>query len=148
MKKGIHLQVSILNHSNFEKISTWQYFLNILCPGTTFFIYSLIDHKQKILEVSSSLVQDTKKLAMRHTGKQDNLAEVADGSLKSIIGLSEAVKKGAGSLNSSNSEAQVMLLNSVKDVASALHDLLNARKAASSKNKQEDETLTKSAQVF
>ena len=111
-------------------------------------LYCLIDHKQKILEVSSSLVQDTKKLAMRHTGKQDNLAEVADGSLKSIIGLSEAVKKGAGSLNSSNSEAQVMLLNSVKDVASALHDLLNARKAASSKNKNEDETLTKSAQVF
>ena len=111
-------------------------------------LYCLIDHKQKILEVSSSLVQDTKKLAMRHTGKQDNLAEVADGSLKSIIGLSEAVKKGAGSLNSSNSEAQVMLLNSVKDVASALHDLLNARKAASGKNKNEDETLTKSAQVF
>ena len=122
--------------------------MNILCPGTTFLFYCLIDHKQKILEVSSSLVQDTKKLAMRHTGKQDNLAEVADGSLKSIIGLSEAVKKGAGSLNSSNSEAQVMLLNSVKDVASALHDLLNARKAASSKNKNEDETLTKSAQVL
>ena len=84
---------------------------------------------------------------MRHTGKQDNLADIADGSLKTIVALSEAVKKGAGSLTSTNSEAQVMLLNSVKDVAAALGDLLQARKGVSTKNKKDDETLTKSAQV-
>ena len=148
MKKGIHSQVCLPNHSISKRFPCGNIAEENQVTNKESVLYCLIDHKQKILEVSSSLVQDTKKLAMRHTGKQDNLAEVADGSLKSIIGLSEAVKKGAGSLNSSNSEAQVMLLNSVKDVASALHDLLNARKAASGKNKNEDETLTKSAQVF
>ena len=92
-------------------------------------------------------MQDTKKLALRHTGQQENLAEIAEGSLQTIVGLSDAVKEGAASLKSNNSEAQVMLLNSVKDVAAALHDLLQARKSVSSKNQKGSDNLTESAQV-
>lgn len=43
------------------------------------------------------------------------------------------VKFGAASLGSDNPESQVMLINAVKDVASALGDLIHATKAASGK---------------
>ena len=104
------------------------------------------DHKKKTLDVSSGLVQDTKKLALRGVEKQQNIAEIADGSVQRIQALSEAVKKGAGSLTSKNSESQVMLLTSVKDVATALNDLLQARKNHSGSKKDED-NITQPAQV-
>lgn len=44
------------------------------------------------------------------------------------------MKLGAASLGSHNTEAQVLLMNAVKDVASALGDLVQATKAASGKN--------------
>ena len=47
--------------------------------------------------------------------------------------LSEAVKKGACSLGSSQPDSQVMVINAVKDVASALGDLINTTKLASGK---------------
>lgn len=47
--------------------------------------------------------------------------------------LAEVVKFGAASLGSENSDCQVMLINAVKDVASALGDLIHATKAASGK---------------
>lgn len=47
--------------------------------------------------------------------------------------LAEVVKFGAASLGSENSDSQVMLINAVKDVASALGDLIHATKAASGK---------------
>ena len=106
----------------------------------------LSDHKQRTLDVSSALVKDTKNLALRGADKQQNIAEVAEGSVQRIQDLSEAVKKCAGSLTSKNSESQVMLLTSVKDVATALHDLLQARKGISG-SKKDDESITKPAQV-
>ena len=106
----------------------------------------LSDHKQRTLDVSSALVKDTKNLALRGADKQQNIAEVAEGSVQRIQDLSEAVKKCAGSLTSKNSESQVMLLTSVKDVATALHDLLQARKGMSG-SKKDDESITKPAQV-
>jgi talin len=48
--------------------------------------------------------------------------------------LSEDVKEGATSLGSSNREAQVLLINAIKDVASALSDLMISTKAAAGKN--------------
>ena len=74
------------------------------------------------------------------------MAVVADGSYQTIVKLSEAVKKGAGSLTSNNNEAQVMLLASVKDVATALQDLLQSKKGVSPK-KKDDENVNKAAQV-
>lgn len=47
--------------------------------------------------------------------------------------LAEVVKFGAASLGSDNPDSQVMLINAVKDVASALGDLIHATKAASGK---------------
>lgn len=47
--------------------------------------------------------------------------------------LAEAVKRGAGSLGSAQPESQVMVINSVKDVAAALGELINATKLASGK---------------
>ena len=44
------------------------------------------------------------------------------------------MKSGASSLGSPNREAQVMLINAVKDVASALADLMQSTKSASGKN--------------
>lgn len=49
------------------------------------------------------------------------------------VQLAEAVKRGAGSLGSSQPDSQVMTINAVKDVASALGELINATKLASGK---------------
>lgn len=49
------------------------------------------------------------------------------------VQLAEVVKFGAASLGSDNPDSQVMLINAVKDVASALGDLIQATKAASGK---------------
>lgn len=49
------------------------------------------------------------------------------------VQLAEVVKFGAASLGADNPDSQVMLINAVKDVASALGDLIHATKAASGK---------------
>lgn len=49
------------------------------------------------------------------------------------VQLAEVVKFGAASLGSDNPDSQVMLINAVRDVASALGDLIHATKAASGK---------------
>ena len=85
-------------------------------------------------------------MTLRGADKQQDVAEIADGSVQSIQALSEAVKKSAGSLTSKNSESQVMLLTSVKDVAAALNDLLQARKSVSG-SKKDEETIAKPGQV-
>ena len=109
-------------------------------------IFCLSDHKKKTLEEASELVKATKNLTLRGADKQQDVAEIADGSVQSIQALSEAVKKSAGSLTSKNSESQVMLLTSVKDVAAALNDLLQARKSMSG-SKKDEETIAKPGQV-
>lgn len=48
--------------------------------------------------------------------------------------MAEVVKLGAASLGADDGEAQVMLINSVKDVALALNNLINVTKSASGKN--------------
>lgn len=47
--------------------------------------------------------------------------------------LTEVVKVGAASLGPTNPDAQVMLMNAVRDVASALGELIQATKGASGK---------------
>lgn len=53
--------------------------------------------------------------------------------LKITVQLSDAVKHGAASLGSQQPDSQVMVMNAVKDVASALGELINATKLASGK---------------
>jgi talin len=60
------------------------------------------------------------------------------------------VKLGAASLGADDGEAQVMLINSVKDVALALNNLINVTKSASGKNIDDPEMqkLKESAKVM
>lgn len=50
-----------------------------------------------------------------------------------IVQLADAVKRGACSLGSNQPESQVMVINAVKDVASALGELINTTKNAAGK---------------
>jgi talin len=70
--------------------------------------------------------------------------------IASYLQLAEVVKLGAASLGADDGEAQVMLINSVKDVAQALNNLINVTKSASGKNIDDPEMqkLKESAKVM
>ncbi|XP_049847483.1 talin-1 isoform X1 [Schistocerca gregaria] len=95
---------------------------------------SFSDHRENILKTAKALVEDTKTLVAGAASSQEQLAVAAQNAVATIVQLSEVVKLGAASLGSNNPEAQVMLINAVKDVASALGDLIQATKAASGKS--------------
>ncbi|UXI17836.1 polycomb complex protein BMI-1 [Sarcoptes scabiei] len=103
--------------------------LNPECSDDTFAIY-----KDEILKTARTLVEDTKTLVAGAASSQEALADAAQNAVTTITQLTAAVKQGAATLGSSNSEAQVMLLNSIKDVAIALNELIEATKTASGKN--------------
>lgn len=103
--------------------------LNPEMPDDTFAIY-----KDEILKTAKALVEDTKTLVAGAASSQEALAVAAQNAVTTITQLATAVKQGAATLGSNNSEAQVMLLNSVKDVAIALNELIDATKTASGKN--------------
>merc|ERR1719510_590468 len=92
------------------------------------------DHRENILKTAKALVEDTKTLVAGAASSQEQLAVAAQNAVTTIVGLSDVVKNGAASLGSQNQEAQVMLINAVKDVTSALGDLMQATKSASGKN--------------
>ncbi|XP_052124986.1 talin-1 isoform X3 [Frankliniella occidentalis] len=92
------------------------------------------DHRENILKTAKALVEDTKTLVAGAASSQEQLAVAAQNAVSTIVQLAEVVKFGAASLGSNNPEAQVMLINAVKDVASALGDLIHATKAASGKS--------------
>merc|ERR1712203_34936 len=91
---------------------------------------------------AKALVEDTKTLVAGAASSQEQLAVAAQNAVTTIVGLSEVVKNGAASLGSQNQEAQVMLINAVKDVTSALGDLMQATKSASGKNMQHPAMIT------
>merc|ERR1719373_401227 len=94
------------------------------------------DNNVTVLKTAKALVEDTKTLVAGAASSQEQLAVAAQNAVTTIVQLSEVVKSGAASLGSPNREAQVMLINAVKDVASALSDLMQSTKAASGKNMQ------------
>jgi len=91
-------------------------------------------HREGIIRTARNLTEDTKSLISSTAASQEQLAVSAQNSVETIKQLAEIVKQGAQSFGSVNSEAQVLLLNSVKDVASALSDMIEATKDASGKN--------------
>lgn len=91
------------------------------------------DHRENILKTAKALVEDTKTLVAGAASSQEQLAVAAQNAVSTIVQLAEVVKYGAASLGSDNPESQVMLINAVRDVASALGDLIHATKAASGK---------------
>merc|ERR1711974_492680 len=100
------------------------------------------DHRENILKTAKALVEDTKTLVAGAASSQEQLAVAAQNAVTTIVGLSEVVKNGAASLGSQNQEAQVMLINAVKDVTSTLGDLMQATKSASGKNMQHPAMIT------
>ncbi|CAG9763893.1 unnamed protein product [Ceutorhynchus assimilis] len=94
---------------------------------------SFADHRENILKTAKALVEDTKTLVAGAASTQEQLAVAAQNSVATIVQLAEVVKFGAASLGSDNPDSQVMLINAVRDVASALGDLIQATKAASGK---------------
>merc|ERR1719370_2621331 len=100
------------------------------------------DHRENILKTAKALVEDTKTLVAGAASSQEQLAVAAQNAVTTIVGLSEVIKNGAASLGSQNQEAQVMLINAVKDVTSALGDLMQATKSASGKNMQHPAMIT------
>ncbi|KAK3099739.1 hypothetical protein FSP39_008848 [Pinctada imbricata] len=90
------------------------------------------DHREDIATAVKSMVCDTESLA-GVVSKQDKLVGAAQQTVVSVTTLADMVKLGAISLGSENSSSQVLLLGAVKDVASALTDLLNTAKTSSEK---------------
>ncbi|XP_023303329.1 talin-1 isoform X3 [Lucilia cuprina] len=111
---------------------------------------SFADHREHILQTAKALVEDTKVLVTGAAGTQDQLANAAQNAVTTIVQLAEAVKHGACSLGSTQPDSQVMVINAVKDVASALGDLINATKLASGKpiNDPSMQDLKESARVM
>ncbi|XP_072378613.1 talin-1 isoform X3 [Diabrotica undecimpunctata] len=94
---------------------------------------SFANHRENILKTAKALVEDTKTLVAGAASSQEQLAVAAQNSVATIVQLAEVVKFGAASLGVDNPDSQVMLINAVRDVASALGDLIQATKAASGK---------------
>jgi talin len=93
------------------------------------------NHRESILRSAKTLVEDTKSLVSTSGSvgiNQDELAVGVQTSVKTIIKLSDAIKLGAASLGSDQPDAQVLLINAVKDVASALSELIGTIKLVSS----------------
>ncbi|XP_074594271.1 talin-1-like [Brevipalpus obovatus] len=94
-------------------------------------------YRDSILRSAKALVDDTKSLVVGAASNQEQLADAAQNAVTTIVQLSDTVKLGAASLGAKNSEAQVLLLNAVKDVASALGELVQATKDASGKHSED-----------
>lgn len=92
------------------------------------------DHRENIFKTAKALVEDTKTLVAGAASSQEQLAIAAQNAVITMVNLAEAVKLGAASLGSQNSEAQVLLINAVKDVATALGELIQATKSAAGKS--------------
>ncbi|XP_043217689.1 talin-2-like isoform X2 [Amphibalanus amphitrite] len=91
------------------------------------------DHRETILKTAKALVEDTKTLVAGAASTQEQLASAAQNAVATILQLADVVKLGAASLGTDNTDAQVMLMNAVRDVASALGDLIHATKSAAGK---------------
>uniref|UniRef100_A0A914UKX2 Talin 1 n=1 Tax=Plectus sambesii TaxID=2011161 RepID=A0A914UKX2_9BILA len=95
------------------------------------------DHRDAILKTAKALVEDTKALVAGAASNQEQLAVAAQNAVRTIVQLSDVVKSGATSLTSHNSEAQVMVIHAVRDVAAALSNLIQATKNASGRSLQD-----------
>ncbi len=94
---------------------------------------SFADHRESILKTAKALVEDTKTLVTGAASTQEQLANAAQSAVSTITRLADVVKLGAATLGGDDPDGQVLLINAVKDVASALGDLISATKMASGK---------------
>jgi hypothetical protein len=94
----------------------------------------IINHRDVILRTAKALFEDTKALVSGAASNQEQLAVAAQNSVRSILQLTEAVKTGVSQLSPDSIEAQVMMIHAVRDVASALSNLIQATTHASGRN--------------
>lgn len=80
-------------------------------------------HREAIVRTARNLAEDTKAL-ISSSASQEQLALSVQNIVETLKQLADVVKQGAASFGSINSEAQVLLLNSIKDVATALSDMI------------------------
>ncbi|XP_072517267.1 talin-2a isoform X2 [Salminus brasiliensis] len=102
---------------------------------------SFADHRENILKTAKALVEDTKNLVSGAASGQEKLAWAAQSSAKTITQLTDVVKLGAASIGPDDPETQVVLINTVKDVAKALADLVGATKCAAGKAAEDPSML-------
>ena len=98
---------------------------------------SLSNHRELILRSAKMLVEDTKSLVSASGTTcidQDELSQCVQKSVRTLFKLSDTIKLGAASLGSEQPDAQVLLINSVKDVSTALSNLISTIKLVSSNN--------------
>uniref|UniRef100_F6WWU2 Talin-2 n=1 Tax=Ciona intestinalis TaxID=7719 RepID=F6WWU2_CIOIN len=95
---------------------------------------SFAEHRENILSTAKALVEDTKQLVAGAAGGQEKLAGAAQSASQTISKLADVVKSGASSLGADDPDTQVILINAVRDVASALADLINSTKDAAGKS--------------
>eukprot|EP00117_Sycon_ciliatum_P001215 scpid5059/ scgid6971/ Talin-1 len=91
------------------------------------------EHRDAILDEVKRMVKDTEELVGSAAGSQLKLEQAAKNAMGTTKRLVGAAKLGASALGPEDKEAQVLILNAVKDVAGALSGLLGATKNASGK---------------
>lgn len=94
------------------------------------------DHRDNVLRCAKALVDDTRPLCTgpQAFNGQSQLAQAAQESVFTMSRLAETVKASAASLGPNNSESQVSLIRSVKNVAVSLADLIGSTKSAMASN--------------
>lgn len=87
-------------------------------------------HRENVLRCAKALVDDTRPLVASAASDQQQLARAAQESVFTMSRLASTVKASAAALGPSNSESQVSLIRSVKDVAVSLSELIGSTKTA------------------
>lgn len=102
-------------------------------------------YKEIIIKTAKALVEDTKALVTGAASNQEQLAVAAQNAVRTILHLAEAVKGGAATISADSAESQVfnfefrliikffkvLIIHAVRDVASALSNLIQSTKHAS-----------------
>lgn len=87
-------------------------------------------HRKGVLAAAKDLVGDTKTLVNSATATQEELAAAAEQALATFAGMTESMREAAQAVGASDGNAQVLLLNAARDVATALSSLLLSTKSA------------------
>ncbi|KAI6179916.1 BMA-TLN-1, isoform b [Aphelenchoides besseyi] len=95
------------------------------------------EHRNAITKTAQALMEDTKALVTGAASNQEQLAVAAQNATRTILQLSNAVRQAAPMLSNDSPESQGLVLHAVRDVASALSNLIQATKNASGRNPQD-----------
>jgi hypothetical protein len=106
------------------------------------------DRKNDLTEISNKLVIDTKSLINSLTSNQKQIMIETQNCFTTIVSLSQTVKLVASSLGSNNSDAQILLLNAVKDVVISLGELIKATNMAIGKCTNDSEIIFLKEKMF